>query len=93
MLYVDALGSSVMFRVVSKCDDTLAVGVDDVLVADIVAEFLEETVNPNLFLQIMGKCYVFRFRSREGNIILFLRAPRYGSSCNAKTNPETDFLP
>ena len=39
ILYIDVLGACVILRVLSKCNGALAVGVDGVLIADIVTEF------------------------------------------------------
>ena len=45
ILDVDVLGSCVMFWIVCKCDGTLAVGIDGVLIADVVADFFKKTVD------------------------------------------------
>ena len=50
MLNVDMLGSSVVFRTVSECDSALVVCVDNVLVADVVANFIEKAEEPDLLL-------------------------------------------
>jgi len=44
-------GTSVMFRIMCKCDGALVVAVDDVLVADVVTDFFEEAQKPDLFLE------------------------------------------
>jgi len=51
ILDIDMFGTSVMFRIMCKCDGALVVAVDDVLVADVVTDFFEEAQKPDLFLE------------------------------------------
>lgn len=50
-----------VLEVVGKRNGTLVVAVDDVLVADIVANFTEEPQEPDLFLEAMEERHIFRF--------------------------------
>ena len=65
ILNVDMLGTSVVFRIVCECDGALIVGVDDVLIADVVADFFEKAEEPDLLLKGMWNCHVFRFGCGE----------------------------
>ena len=67
VLDVDMLGAGVVFRIVCKCDGALVVAVDDVLIADVVADFFEEAEEPDLLLERMKECHVFRFSRGERN--------------------------
>src|SRR5579859_3345340 len=51
VLNVDVLCSCKMFRIVSKGDSALIVAVDDILVANVVAYFLEEAMEPDELLE------------------------------------------
>ena len=51
ILDVDMLYMSVVFWIVGKCDSALIVVINDVLVADVVADFSEETQEPGLLLE------------------------------------------
>ena len=42
----------------------MVVGVDDVLIVDVVADFFEKTVNPDQLLKSVKESHVFRFGSR-----------------------------
>src|SRR5271169_1432992 len=67
ILYIDMLGSCMMFWVVCECDGALAVSVNDILIADIIAEFLEKAVYPDQLFQSMEECHVLWFCAREGD--------------------------
>ena len=62
-----------MFRIVSKGDGALVIAIDDVLVVDIVADFLEEAMEPDELFEGVEKGHVFRFRTGEGDRALLLR--------------------
>ena len=67
ILNIDVLRPCVMLRILSERDSTLTVGVDGVLVADVVSQFLENSVDPDLLLESVEYRHVLRFRSREGH--------------------------
>ena len=63
VLNIDVLHVGVMFWVVCQCNGTLAVGVDSVLIANIIPEFLEKVVDPDLFFDSMKNRYILRFHA------------------------------
>ena len=58
--------------IVSKGDSALIVAVDGILVIDVVADFFEEAVEPDEFLESVEESHVFRFRAGEGDRALLL---------------------
>ena len=67
ILNIDMLCTSMMLRIVCECYSALIVGVNDVLIADIVVDFSEKSKKPNLLLESMEKDHVFRFRDGEND--------------------------
>src|SRR5271170_3222223 len=67
VLDVDMLCTSVVFRVVRQCDCTLVVAIDEILIADIVADFSEEAEEPDLLLEGMEDGHVLGFHAGEGD--------------------------
>ena len=61
-----------MFWILCEGNGALAVSVDDVLIAGIIAELLEETVDPDLFFESVEDCHVLRFCTGEGDGALLL---------------------
>ena len=61
------LCTSVMLRIVCECYSALIVGVNDVLIADIVVDFSEKSKESNLLLESVKKGHVFRFHGGEGD--------------------------
>ena len=59
--------TSVVLRVVRQRDGTLVVAIDDILIADIVANFSEEAVELDLLLERVEDGHVLRFRAGEGD--------------------------
>src|SRR5579859_491898 len=82
VLDVDMLCTCMVFRIVCEGDSTLIVTVDGILVADVVADFFEEAVEPDEVLEGMKESHVFRFRAREGDRALLLRRVSDRSTCN-----------
>ena len=64
ILDIDVLCVSMVFWVVCECDRTLVVGVNDILIADVVADFSEKTEESYLLLESVKKSHVFRFDDR-----------------------------
>ena len=64
---IDVLCMSMVFRIVCECNRTLIVDVDDVLIADVVADFSEKTEESYLLLESVKKSHVFQFRDGEGD--------------------------
>src|SRR5271170_1530752 len=67
VLDVDMFCTSVVFRVVRQPDGTLVVTIDDILIADIVADFSEEAVEPDLLLDGVEYGHILRFHTGEGD--------------------------
>ena len=65
------LCTCMIFQIVSKGDSTLIVTLDDILVANVVANFLEEAMEPDDLLESM-ESHVFQFRAGEGDRALLL---------------------
>src|SRR5579859_7005709 len=59
ILNVDVLCTCMMFQIVSKGDSALIVTVDDILVADVVAYFLEEAEEPDWLLECVEESHIF----------------------------------
>ena len=51
VLNINVLGASVMFWIVGKCNGTLAVGIDGVLVADVISKLIKKAMYSDLFLE------------------------------------------
>ena len=62
-----------VFGIVCEGDSALIVAVDDILVADVGDDFLEEAVEPDELLESMEESHVFRFRAGESDRALLLR--------------------
>src|SRR5271170_4864299 len=68
ILDVDMFCTSVpVFRVVRQRDGTLVVAIDEILIADIVADFSKEAEEPDLLLEGMEDGHVLGFRAGEGD--------------------------
>ena len=67
VLNVDVLCSCVVFRIMGKGNSALIVTVDDVLIVDVVADFVEEAVESDKLLEGMEESHVFRFHAGERN--------------------------
>src|SRR5579859_6663358 len=72
VLDVDMLCTCMVFRMVCEGHSTLIVTVDGILVADVVADFFEEAVKPDLLLECVEESHVFRFCAGEGDRRLLL---------------------
>src|SRR5579859_97558 len=72
VLDVNMLCTCRVFQIVCKGYSTLIVAVDSILVADVVADFFEEAVKPDLLLECVEESHVFRFCAGEGNRHLLL---------------------
>ena len=46
ILDIDVLCTSMVFRIVCECDSALIVGVDDVLIVDVIVDFSEKMEEP-----------------------------------------------
>ena len=55
----------IVLQIVSESNCTLIIAVNDVLIADVVADFVEEAVQPDEFLEGMKESPVFRFSAEE----------------------------
>src|SRR5579859_2721688 len=73
VLDVDMFCTSVVLRIVCEGDCALIVAVDDVLIADVVADFSEKAEEPDLLLECVKNGHVFRFRTGESDRALLLR--------------------
>ena len=62
-----------VFGIVCKGDSALIVAIDEILIADIVADFFEEAVEPDELLESVEESHVFRFCAGEGDRALLLR--------------------
>ena len=56
-----------VLEIVRKGDGALVVTVDDVLIVDVIADFFEKVEEPDLLLEGMEECHVFRFGAGEGD--------------------------
>ena len=72
ILDVDMFHTSIMFQIVSEGDSALVVTIDDVLIADVIADFVEKAEEPDVLLKCMEKNYVFGFHAGEGDCHLLL---------------------
>src|SRR5579862_7794103 len=67
VLNINVLRASMMLRVVGERNSALTIGVDAVLVANVVPNFFEKAMYPNLFLEGVKNSHILRFCGRECN--------------------------
>ena len=78
------LCTCMMLGVVCEGDCALVVAMDDVLVADVVADFFEKAVEPDKLFEGVEESHVFRFCAREGDRCLLLRGVGDSAACQGK---------
>src|SRR5579859_6791305 len=72
VLDVNMLCMGMMLGIVCEGDGALIVAIDDVLITNVVAGFFEKAEEPDLLLECVKKCHVFRFGAGEGDCCLLL---------------------
>src|SRR5205814_846059 len=93
ILNIDVLCTGVVFRIVCGCDSALIVGVDDVLIADAVADFSEKTEEPYLLLRAWRRAMYSDSVVESANEPCFFDDQDTVPRANVKTNPDTDSRP
>src|SRR5579859_8060833 len=73
VLDVDMFRTSVVLRIMCEGDCALIVAVNDILIADVVTNFSEKAVEPDLLLEGLKDSHVFRFHTGECDRALLLR--------------------
>ena len=61
ILNIDVFYIYMMLRIVCECYSILIVGVNDVLIVDVVVDFSEKPEEPYLLLEGVKESHVFRF--------------------------------